>query len=162
MRALLAAIMLLTPSLAMAAGEINLSCQHYQSKCSASACYSAAEKFALDTDRELLKNPNIEKTFYIITADHAQAMFEATAAGASTIQGKYTLDFKYVTHAKDSITLENKLDDGTVKERVIIDKKTGFYIKYMLSTDKSLKDVPVGYPFYAYFGWCDFLPGGAQ
>src|SRR5262249_40632171 len=66
------------------------------------------------------------------------------------------VNFAYVYEREGVvIVLENRDSHGDVKEKVEIDKISGFYDKYLIHTDNSIKDVPLGQPYVAYFGWCD-------
>jgi hypothetical protein len=154
MRALLTIILCLAASAAQA-NTLYVHCLRYESKCTGDKCHDIAEKLKLDTKKELLHAHKMEHVNYVIQEDGAKATFSEAAANARLVDGKYTLHFKSVQQNDAAITLENKTDTGAVKEQVIIDKITGFYIKYLLHTDNSIKDVPVGEPYSAYFGWCE-------
>lgn len=148
MRALVFALLLFP--FAAQAGELKVSCKRYPSDCSGTEeCNAIAEALRQDKNKEVLKSPKLETVHYVIGDTRATASIDDEASGI-----KYTPEFKFVTREGNNVILENKLDTGAAKERVIIDKKLGFYAKYMLHTDGSMQDVPVGEPYSAYFGWC--------
>ncbi len=148
MRALFFALLLFP--FAAQAGELKVSCQRYESNCSGNEkCAAIADALKQDKNKELLATQRTETVHYVIGDTRATASVDDEQSGI-----KYTPEFKFVTRSGNDIILENKLETGVVKEQVVIDKKLGFYAKYLLHTDGSMKDVPVGEPYSAYFGWC--------
>jgi hypothetical protein len=155
MRALSFALVLSFVTFSAHAATLNLSCQRYESKCKGEKCYDNAARLKQDKEKKIFTMQHMENINYAIREDGATATFDDAKADATLVNGKYTLEFKYVTQDDAKIVLENKTDTGVVKEQVNIDKLTGFYAKYLLHTDGSLKDVPIGEPYSAYFGWCE-------
>mgnify|MGYP003394034070 CR=1 FL=1 len=148
---------------ALAAGNadaktVYLACKRYESKCSGDKCYELTAALQSNSEwRETLASQNMEPVEYIIREDGATAILSRLTTDAKLAGGKYIVEFKYVTQDPIRFILENKTDTGDVKERIIIETGSWFYVKYLLHTDRSLRDVPIGEPFSAYFGWCEDL-----
>jgi len=128
-------------------------CQRYQSKCTGQKCYALAEGLREDV-RNALAAQQMERIDYAIENGHAIATVDPEAKMHET----YTSEFKFVAEEVGKSALENRTETGVTKERVIIEKPSGFYVHYLLHTDNSLNDVPLGEPYSAYFGWCDLPP----
>jgi hypothetical protein len=132
------------------AGTLLIDCQRYESKCNGDKCYALADGLKQDTKKEVLKLQKMELVHYTIDDTRATVSVDDEGSGI-----KYTPEFEFVTRDENTITLKNKTESGAAKERVVIDKVSGFYAKYLIHTDGSMKDVPIGEPYSAYFGWCE-------
>lgn len=135
---------------------LDLKCQRYESQCSASACYHLSEALKDDKDRQIFAIQKIEEVDYHIGETEATAMLDNEFPNATLTDGKYVLPYKHVIWKDGVVVLENRTSSGMPKERVEIDPDFGFYSHYMMHTDNSIKDVPVGEPYAAYFGWCEY------
>ena len=71
---------------------------------------------------------------------------------------KFSTTYEYATVSPQHVVFQNRTDNGRVSEQVDIDAVTGFYTHYtpaLPPTARDEKDIPLGQPFAAYFGWCD-------
>jgi len=136
--------------IATQADAANITCQRYQSKCTGQKCYALAEGLREEV-RNALAVQQMERIDYAIENSHAIATVDPEAKMHET----YTSEFKFVSTDAGKFALENRTETNVAKERVIIEKSSGFYVQYLLHTDNSLNDVPLGEPYSAYFGWCD-------
>lgn len=136
-----------------------LDCKRYESRCVGDRCYEMETALRTNSDwRGQIPPERMESLQYVVRADGALSMTERVRVGATISNGKYVIPIKHVTDGASSIQLENKTDEGIVRERVAIDKNTGFYAAYLMHTDATISDVPIGAPYAAYFGWCGGLP----
>lgn len=138
------------------AGTLFLKCQRYESKCKAAACYQLGEALRADKDGTIYKVKITEPVQYAITADSATASLENPKLGKAKSGGQYTITYKRIPREDEPnlIVLEIRTSVGEVKERVEIDRLSGIYAHYLIHSDNSIKDVPLGEPYTAYFGWC--------
>lgn len=134
---------------------LELKCQRYESKCSASACYHLSEALKDDKDRQIFAIQKTEEVDYHIEDTTASAMLENEVPNATLTEGKYVLPYKHVKWEDGIVVLENKTSGGMTKEKIEIDRDFGFYSHYVMHTDSSIADVPLGEPYTAYFGWCE-------
>lgn len=137
------------------AEDLNLRCQRYESKCSATACYHLSEALKDDKDRQIFAIQKTEIVDYLVKDTEAVAILENEVPNATLTDGKYVLPYKHVRWEDGIVMMENRTSSGMTKERIEIDRDFGFYAHYMMHTDKSIKDVPLGEPYTAYFGWCE-------
>lgn len=137
------------------AETLDLKCQRYESKCSASACYHLSEALKDDKDRQIFAIQKTEEVDYHIEDASATATLENEVPNATLTEGKYILPYKHVSWKDGIVVLENRTSSGMTKEKIEIDRDFGFYSHYMMHTDSSIADVPLGEPYTAYFGWCE-------
>lgn len=138
------------------ANVLYLHCQRYESKCVGEKCYEIAEGLNADPEwRNALPVNKLEQLDYVVHDDKAVVITDNAMRGSlKTQDSKYTIPFNNVR--QDSVRIQLEITSGSaVKERVTVIKHTGFYSAYVLHTDTSIKDIPVGTPYKAYFGWCD-------
>ena len=137
------------------------SCKRYKSKCTGEMCYQLAEGLKRDTTRKILSATTTETVLYKVNGD--QATETVTARGTIQVQnadGKYDTLYERVIASPNNLIAENRTNNGQVSEKAEIDLVSGFYTYYALHNDGSIKDVPLGAPYTAYFGWCD-LPAAS-
>lgn len=137
-------------------------CQRYESQCSGNDCYRIADGLRADTERKLLTTvQKLESVEYRIAESAAEATLDNAAPNAIlTRNNKYVIRYENVDIGPNLITVEDKTGSGIVKEKVEIDKLSGFYADYIIHTDNTIRDVPIGEPYTAYFGWCEDVNGG--
>lgn len=152
---LVLSIFLFTTS-AAEANVLYLHCQRYRSTCTAEKCYQIADGLSADSEwRGSLPASKLEQLDFVVRENDAMMITENNLPGMSrTKNNKYTVLFDKIMQDPARIQMEIT-SDKAVKERVSIIKRTGFYSAYMLHTDTSIKDIPIGTPYTAYFGWCD-------
>lgn len=87
-----------------------------------------------------------------------------TAGAVETLRGEQavpdkdrqlTIRYKFVSNDYNKIVMMNRDPKNAVKEEARIEPSTGAYHYFLLHTDGSIKDVPIGEPYTAYFGWCE-------
>jgi len=152
----LALPLLIFTASAAQANVLYLHCQRYESKCVGEKCYEIAEGLNADPEwRNALPANKLEQLDYVVHDDKAVVITDNAMRGSlKTQDSKYTIPFNNVM--QDSVRIQLEITSGSaVKERVAVIKHTGFYSAYVLHTDTSIKDIPVGTPYKAYFGWCD-------
>lgn len=156
MKYLFAFIILFAAMPAQAGNVLYLHCQRFPSKCAGQKCFEIARALKEeDENREFFSKQRLENADYEIRDNEATGTLDNVAAFAELSNGKYIVRFKHVFQNTGNITMEHRNEAGETKERVIIDKFTGFFAKYLIHTDGSLKDVPIGEPYSALFGWCE-------
>ncbi len=143
---------------AMAENKLTTHCQRYESKCTGSACYRLGSALKDDKDRHIYTMRKMDVVQYDIDPTTATATFDNATPNAKLTNGKYTIPYKHAIWRDDVIVLENTATSGVIKEKIEIERKTGFYAYYLMHTDDSIKDVPLGEPYTASFGYCQ-LPG---
>lgn len=134
--------------------EMKFSCTRYQSKCNGKQCDEIGKGFRADREKKILKLPNVEVLEYSIMPEAAQEKMIKGDASVFAMH-KYTVNYKNVQMTPTSIVFSNSTPEGMQKERITIEPASGFYSYYILHTDGSIKEVPVGDPYKAYFGWCE-------
>jgi len=138
------------------------SCQRFKSKCSGASCYALVSGLQKDTGRSILDARKTEVVEYSVDVLHSIEMLK-TEQVDPLLKRQLSIEYLNVENAHGKITISNKDKKGAVKEKVEITPATGFYLYYLIHTDGSIKDVPIGEPFSAYFGWCDNKsPAGAM
>lgn len=129
-------------------------CQRFKSSCTGQACLQRAAELQKDTEHKILA---VKKTEFVEYAIHSTQAIE-TLKGEQidpTLKRALTITYTDVETTPDKIFLGNKDKNNTPKDKVEILTSTGFYLDYQLHTDGSIKEVPIGEPYAAYFGWCD-------
>jgi hypothetical protein len=143
-----------TPAAAEPTQKFKFSCSRYQSKCLGKACDDMAAGVREDSEKKLLRFPNLEVLEYEIEPGNAsESLIKGDVMALSA--RKYKATYKNVLITPSAITFVNKTPEGTEKDRLFIDPISGFYSYYILHTDGSIKEVPIGEPYKAYFGWCN-------
>ena len=138
------------------AETLYLHCFRYESKCLAEKCYQIADRLVENLEwKATLSAEKMEPIDYVVRDNSAVGITTKTSQDAKLEGGKYTVLFKSVTQDDARILLEYKNEAGFVRESVAVEKQTGFYANYLLHTDSTIKDTPVGKPYVAYFGWCE-------
>ncbi|MDX1975957.1 MAG: hypothetical protein SFT92_09850 [Rickettsiales bacterium] len=132
----------------MAQAEMVFSCQRYRSKCAGDECLTIANKLKLDTGRSMLTLVTPQTITYRINDNKAQEVIEINGE-----EQRYP--YEKTESSESLITLSNLQPNGTLKEQVTINLINGIYTHYAIHNDGSIKDVPVGLPYRAWFGWCD-------
>jgi hypothetical protein len=131
-----------------------ITCQRFQSNCTADACMQIIGALQKDTERKIFTVRRTETVTY--TFDNTGAVEKLR--GEQAVFNKQRLpvmNYKTVTtDAQGKIMLTNKDRKGNINIRVEIEPASGFYLNFFLHTDGSIKEVPVGEPYLAYFGWC--------
>lgn len=128
-------------------------CQRFQSKCTGEGCYQLLDGFKKDVTKKILTVRKTETVDYVIDE----------AGGVETLRGEQAvpsrdrqlvMNYKFVGNEYGKIALFNKDKKGAVNIKVEIEPTTGFYYNFLIHTDGSIKEVPLGEPYLAYFGWC--------
>lgn len=133
--------------------HLDLTCTRYKSKCAGKDCYTLANGMKADPERRILSLPGLEELRYVIApGSAAETMIKGDEL--TLTKRKYQISYEQVSYGENDITISNHDAKGADKERVIIEPVSGFYAYYLLHTDGSIKDVPIGEPYRAYFGWC--------
>jgi hypothetical protein len=141
-------------SLPAQAADMGFSCQRFKSSCAGGACAAMAEGLKQDTTRSILGLRKTQRVAYRISEANAYETIETTLRGEASAK-KLETRYGSVKAGETSLTLENRNAKGVVSESVEISLSDGFYSNYVLHTDGSIKEVPIGEPYIAYFGWCD-------
>lgn len=156
MKRLLVFIALCLTASAAEANTLYLHCLRYQSQCSGQKCLDIGEALKATANSELLKTQAKDVIDFTLEEDHGAGYLAEDAPNAVKIgENKYKITYQHVFITPETITLEHKEESGKVRGRSTIDKLTGIYMSFVLHTDGSLKDVPVGAPYTAFFGWCE-------
>lgn len=162
MKRLLTALSIVFCSAVTARGEtMSFDCQRYKSKCTAKACEELANGIREDSSKKILSLQGLESVEYVVNPRMAYEN-RRKAEDQSLAKRKYLVNYKFIEITPAMITLSNKAPSGIEKERVQIEPTSGFYRHYILHTDGSIKDVPIGEPYQAYFGWCNNTTGKTQ
>ncbi len=136
------------------ADAIHFTCQRFKSNCVGKACLAMAEGFKADTEHKILTLRPVEKLDYKIDEKRAVEIIRS-AQDAAKAALNVSVPYEFVTLSSNLITLERKAADEQVRERVVIEIASGFYAYYAIHNDGSIKDVPLGEPYAANFGWCN-------
>jgi hypothetical protein len=155
---LLSLVVLSAPALA---DTNNLTCKRYKSKCTGETCFQIADNLKVDTAQKALPASSTETVEIKVSGDVGTETMLVRGVSAKEENSKFKTSYEYVTVTPQAITLQNRADNGRVSERMDVDLLTGFYTYYALHNDGSMKDVPIGQPYAAYFGWCDIGNGPA-
>lgn len=138
--------------------HLTTTCQRYESKCAGSACYRLGSALKADKEHNIYAMQKMEVVRYNIDQNSATALFDNVTPNAKLSNGKYEISYKLVIWRNDVIVLGNEASTGVMKEKIEIDRVSGFYAYYLMHTDNTIKDVPLGEPYTASFGYCE-LPG---
>lgn len=153
-------IFLLIASLAahpVHAATLFLRCHRYESKCKAAACYNLSDALREDKSGQIFDIKKTETVEYAIDGEHATGLLDNAAPNATWSNGKYTIAYKHSPDGSNIITMKSFTPDEKVKEQVEIDRMSGVYSHYLMHTDNTLGDIPLGEPYFAYFGWCEVI-----
>ncbi|MDX2113092.1 MAG: hypothetical protein SFW63_05120 [Alphaproteobacteria bacterium] len=135
--------------------QLTYECTRFKSKCIGTACRVIHDGLINDTERSILKVRKTQIVEYVIDPARAVETIKTELAGDLDRDQSLVLEYRAITHRLGQITLSNHNSRGQVTERVTINTETGLYGFYLLHTDGSIKDVPVGEAYTAYFGWCE-------
>lgn len=122
-------------------------CQRYRSPCTGEKCYHIASQLGLDTGRTLLTKVPVQHLNYIIDNMQAREQIEHNTTDITL--------YTQIDIQDNFIILSNVDASGKPFARASINKQNGVYSHYLIHNDGSIRDVPVGTPYRAYFGWCD-------
>jgi hypothetical protein len=165
MRAMMAgAIIMLVTAPALADElEATYECTRFKSKCIGTACDKIYAGLKLDVQRSILTMRPTQLVEYRITPQRALETIKTALAEDKDRDQKLVIEYLSVQQSGGEIVLANHDDKNNIREKVTINLASGLYAFQLLHTDGSIKDVPVGEPYTAYFGWCDnkSAPGAA-
>lgn len=156
MRMLCSVIVLLvcaTPFSAQAE-TLSFSCERFKSNCTGQECYKLVNALQKDTTRQIFTVKKTEIVDYKIDATGAVE----TLRGEQAVPDKdrqLIIHYKFVASEYGKIVMANRDPKNIMKEEAQIEPTSGFYLYYLIHTDGSIKDVPIGEPYTAYFGWCE-------
>jgi hypothetical protein len=150
----LALILIFLASNAQAA-PVTVHCQRYESKCTGAKCYTIADGLKEDTKKEVLTLQKMDKVDYMVQNNTGTEIAAVENADNPGKVEKYVTTFGTLNLDEDKTVMSNKNDAGAVREEITIDNHNGFYTRYLIHTDGSIKDVPIGEPYKAFFGWCE-------
>ncbi|MFW0778233.1 MAG: hypothetical protein ACN2B6_11020 [Rickettsiales bacterium] len=146
------------PTLLMLAAPANatmkFTCERFKSSCTGTSCEKLYLALHKDVDHKILTMRKTQLVEYEIERHHAKE----TLVSLRTEEEKdvpLVIDYKHVETPYGKLILTNKDRKGDVKEKTEIEPTSGLYRYYLIHTDGSIKDVPVGEPYAAYFGWCE-------
>lgn len=138
------------------AEPMKFSCERFKSNCLGKACEQIYVALQKDASRQILSVKKTETVEYEINETGATEKLVGAQIDPS-IQRSLTINYKNIASAYGKITLSNKDAKGNVKEMASIEPASGFYRYLLIHTDGSIKEVPIGEPYTAYFGWCNNL-----
>jgi hypothetical protein len=152
---LIVAAMLLVSLPTLAADKVTYECTRFKSNCVGASCHKIYDGLQLDTGRTILGVRKTQVVEYVIDPLSATETIKTLLADDKDRDQSLVIEYKHVLNAYGRITLSNLDSKKKIKEQARIDAASGLYSFYMLHTDGSIKDVPVGEPYTAYFGWCE-------
>lgn len=135
------------------AESFSFSCQRFKSNCTGSECDKLVTALQKDTARQIFTVKKTEIVDYRIDSTGAVETLRGEQADYSADR-QLVIYYKFVTNEFGKITMKNYEPKGATKEIAQIEPTSGFYMYYLMHTDGSIKDVPIGQPYTAYFGWC--------
>jgi len=136
------------------AEQLSFSCERFKSNCMGQDCYKLVSALQKDVAHQIFTVKKTEIVDYKIDA----------TGGVETLRGEQAvpdkdrqlvIHYKYAVSEYGKIVLKNTDPKNNVKEEAQIEPTSGFYLYYLIHTDGSIKDVPIGEPYTAYFGWCE-------
>lgn len=153
LRSFLGLLVCMTP-LSAKAEILTFSCERFKSNCTGQECYKLVSALVKDTTHQIFTVKKTEIVDYKIDATGAVE----TLRGEQAVPDKdrqLIIHYKSVENKFGKIILTNYEPKGAIKETAEIEPTSGFYLYYLIHTDGSIKDVPIGEPYTAYFGWCE-------
>ncbi len=151
---------------ALADDATTYSCKRYQSQCKAGDCRKLAAQMVVrpeSVQKILAAATQLETLNYAVMLSEAKetATNAAEAPAPDPLAAPTTPPahaskshvYEYVSKSDGGFMLENRTTAGQTKEEVNI-AANGFYSYYLISTDGSMHDVPIGEPYVTYFGAC--------
>ncbi|MCE2927884.1 MAG: hypothetical protein LW823_09645 [Rickettsiales bacterium] len=143
--------------------QVTFECTRFKSNCVGAACHKIYEGLQQDTGRTILAVRKTQVVEYVIDPARAVETIKTVLANDKDRDQNLVIEYQHVLSSGGRITLSNQNAKKVITERAVIDTTGGLYSFYLLHTDGSIKDVPVGEPYTAYFGWCEnkSAPGAA-
>ena len=135
--------------------EIIYECTRFKSKCTGTACDKIYAGLKLDVQRSILTMRPTQLVEYRITPQRALETIKTALADDKDRDQKLVVEYQNIKQSGDEIILANRDKKNNIREKATISTMSGLYAFQLLHTDGSIKDVPVGEPYTAYFGWCD-------
>jgi|GEM_PF-3155003 len=137
-----------------AAPDLHLQCYRFRTKCLGQQCYDIGEVMPQDPEQRHMKVAETERVEYSFLGNHAREHRLVGAEGAKT---DYYADYAGIERTPTLIKMTTKSRDGAVTDTTEIHLNNKFYAFYAIHSDGTIKEVPLGVPYTAYFGWCDTI-----
>ena len=145
------ALMLASPAVAE---PMKFTCERFKSNCAGADCENLFLALHKDTEHKILTMRKTQIVEYEIERHHAtEKLISLRTEEEKDVP--LIIEYTHVTTPYGKLILANEDRKGDIKEKAEIEPTSGLYRYYLLHTDGSIKDVPVGEPYTAYFGWCE-------